>query len=144
MKSCICYHHLSLLFRTGEEWHRIRRILNLKLLKPKVTDGYAESLNDVASDLVTQMKAMRGTDGIIPSLQDELFKWSLECKLVIIKLHIIDFITIPMLSTSLQLLYNISLIESCHYRIVIGNKRHSISQYGRLSFPFHLLLLIVF
>ena len=73
MKSCICYHHLSLLFRTGEEWYRIRRILNLKLLKPKVTDGYAESLNDVASDLVTQMKAMRDTDGIIPSLQDELF-----------------------------------------------------------------------
>lgn len=57
------------------------------MLKPKVTDGYAEPLNDVAGDLITQMKAMRGTDGIIPSLQDELFKWSLECKLVIIKLH---------------------------------------------------------
>lgn len=54
------------------------------MLKPKVTDGYAEPLNNVASDLVTQMKAIRGTDGIIPSLQDELFKWSFECKLVII------------------------------------------------------------
>ena len=53
------------------------------MLKPKVTDGYAKPLNDVASDLVSQMKAMRGTDGIIPSLQDELFKWSLECKLFI-------------------------------------------------------------
>ena len=70
------------------------------MLKPKVTDGYAEPLNDVASDLVTQMKAMRGTDGVIPSLQDELFKWSLECKLVIIKLHTIDFIAIPMPSNS--------------------------------------------
>ena len=68
------------------------------MLKPKTTDGYAEPLNNVTSDLVTQMKAMRGTDGIIPSLQDELFKWSLECKLVIILkayIHIIDFITIP-------------------------------------------------
>lgn len=59
----------------------------MKMLKPKVTDGYAEPLNDIASDLVTQMKAMRGTDGIIPSLQDELFKWSLECELAMIKLY---------------------------------------------------------
>ena len=57
------------------------------MLKPKVTDGYAEPLNNVASDLVSQMKAMRGTDGIIPRLQDELFKWSLECKLVVTKLY---------------------------------------------------------
>ena len=68
--------------RNGEEWYRIRRILNMKMLMPKVTEGYAEQLNDVASDLVAQMKAIRGADGIVPSLQDELLKWSLECKLV--------------------------------------------------------------
>ena len=72
--------------RSADEWYRIRRILNIKMLKPKVTDGYAEPLNDVASDLITQMKAMRGTDGMMSGLQDELFKWSLECELVIIKL----------------------------------------------------------
>ncbi|KAK2559629.1 Cytochrome P450 10 [Acropora cervicornis] len=65
-------------FLGAEEGFRIRRILNIKMLKLKVTDGYAEPLNDVASDLITQMKAIRGSDGIIPSLQDELFKWSLE------------------------------------------------------------------
>ena len=54
----------------------------MKMLRPKVTEGYAEQLNDVASDLVAQIKAIRRADGIIPSLQDELFKWSLECKLV--------------------------------------------------------------
>ena len=68
--------------RNGEEWYRIRRILNMKMLRPKVTEGYAEPLNDVASDLVAQIKAIRGTDGVIPSLEDELFKWSLECKSV--------------------------------------------------------------
>ena len=67
--------------RNGEEWYRIRRILNVKMLRPKVTEGYAEPLNDVAADLLSQMKATRDADGIIPSLQDELFKWSLECKL---------------------------------------------------------------
>ncbi|XP_074618065.1 cytochrome P450 10-like [Acropora palmata] len=65
-------------FLNGEEWYRIRRILNMKMLRPKVAEGYAEPLNDVASDLVAQIKAIRGTDGIIPSLEDELFKWSLE------------------------------------------------------------------
>ncbi|XP_068725389.1 cytochrome P450 10-like [Montipora capricornis] len=62
----------------GEEWYRIRRILNMKMLKPTVTEGYVEPLNDVAADLLSQMKATRDSDGIIPSLQDELFKWSLE------------------------------------------------------------------
>ncbi|XP_074616092.1 cytochrome P450 27C1-like isoform X2 [Acropora palmata] len=50
----------------------------MKMLMPKVTEGYAEPLNDVASDLVAQIKAIRGTDGIIPRVEDELFKWSLE------------------------------------------------------------------
>ncbi|XP_068674581.1 cytochrome P450 10-like [Montipora foliosa] len=62
----------------GEEWYRIRRILNVKMLRPKVTEGYAEPLNDVTADLLSRMKATRDADGIIPSLQDELFKWSLE------------------------------------------------------------------
>ncbi|XP_068675903.1 cytochrome P450 10-like [Montipora capricornis] len=62
----------------GEEWYRIRRILNMKMLRPKVTEGYAEPLNDVVADLLSQIKTIRDADGIIPSLQDELFKWSLE------------------------------------------------------------------
>ena len=53
----------------------------MKMLRPKVTEGYAEPLNDVAADLLSQMKATCDADGIIPSLQDELFKWSLECRL---------------------------------------------------------------
>ncbi|XP_068722710.1 cytochrome P450 10-like isoform X2 [Montipora capricornis] len=62
----------------GEEWHRIRRILNMKMLRPKVTEGYAEPLNDVVADFLSQIKTIRDADGIILSLQDELFKWSLE------------------------------------------------------------------
>ena len=53
----------------------------MKMLRPKVTEGYAEPLNDVVADLLSQIKTMRDADGIIRSLQDELFKWSLECKL---------------------------------------------------------------
>ena len=56
----------------------------MKMLKPKVVGEYAQQLNEVATDLLTQVKETRGTDGIVPGLQQELFKWSLECELILI------------------------------------------------------------
>ena len=53
----------------------------MKMLKPKVVGEYAQQLNEVGTDLLTQVKGTRGTDGIVPGLQQELFKWSLECEL---------------------------------------------------------------
>ena len=66
--------------RRGEEWYKVRRILNQKMLKPKVVGEYAQELNEVATDVLSQLKESRGTDGIVPGLQQELFKWSLECE----------------------------------------------------------------
>jgi len=62
----------------GEEWYKVRRILNMKMLKPKVVGEYTQQLNDVSADLLTRMRETRDTDGVVPSIQDELFKWSLE------------------------------------------------------------------
>lgn len=56
----------------------------MKMLKPKVVGEYAQQLHEVATDLLTQAKETRGTDGIVPGLQQELFKWSLECELILI------------------------------------------------------------
>ena len=67
--------------RRGEEWYKVRRILNVKMLQPKVVGEYAQQLNEVSTDLLTRMREMRDTDGVVPSIQDELFKWSLECEL---------------------------------------------------------------
>lgn len=67
--------------RRGEEWFKVRRILNMKMLKPKVVGEYAQELNEVATDLLSRMKETRDSVGIIPNIQDELFKWSLECEL---------------------------------------------------------------
>lgn len=52
----------------------------MKMLRPKVVEGYLQPLNEVASDLLCQVKETRDSDGVVPSLQDELFKWSLECE----------------------------------------------------------------
>ena len=53
----------------------------MKMLKPKVVGEYAQELNEVATDLLSRMKETRDSVGIIPNIQDELFKWSLECEL---------------------------------------------------------------
>lgn len=62
----------------GEEWYKVRRILNMKMLKPKVIGEYAQGLNEVSSDLLSRLKQTRDDEGLIPNIQDELFKWSLE------------------------------------------------------------------
>ena len=67
-------------YRRGEEWYKVRRILNMKMLKPKVIGEYAQGLNEVSSDLLSQLKKTRDGEGLIPNIQDELFKWSLECE----------------------------------------------------------------
>ena len=68
--------------RQGEEWYKMRHILNKKMLKPKVVGKYSQQLNDVTTDLLSQMKTTRDDNGIVPDIQQELFKWSLECELI--------------------------------------------------------------
>ncbi|XP_078365225.1 cytochrome P450 10-like [Oculina patagonica] len=62
----------------GEEWFKVRRILNMKMLKPKVIGEYSQQLSDVITDLLSRMKQTRDGDGVVPNIQQELFKWSLE------------------------------------------------------------------
>ena len=71
--------------RRGEEWYKVRRVLNMKMLKPKVIGEYAQGFNEVSSDLLSRLKQTRDDEGLIPNIKDELFKWSLEC----------EFITLP-------------------------------------------------
>lgn len=60
----------------------MRRILNMKMLKPKVVGEYSQQLNDVTTDLLSLMKTTRDDNGIVPNIQQELFKWSLECEFI--------------------------------------------------------------
>ena len=77
-----------LLHRRGEEWYKVRRILNMKMLKPKVIGEYAQVLNEVSSDMLLRLKQVRDGAGVISNIQDELFKWSLECEFCFFKMLI--------------------------------------------------------
>ena len=52
------------------------------MLKPEVVGKYSQQLNDITTDLLSQMKTTRDGNGIVPNIQQELFKWSLECELI--------------------------------------------------------------
>ena len=67
--------------RRGEEWYKARRVLNMKMLKPKVIGEYAQGFNEVSSDLLSRLKQTRDDEGLIPNIKDELFKWSLDVSL---------------------------------------------------------------
>ena len=55
--------------RRGEEWYKVRRILNMKMLKPKVIGEYAQGFNEVSSDLLSRLKHTRDDEGLIPNIK---------------------------------------------------------------------------
>ena len=69
--------------RTGEEWLQARIVLNKKMLPPKKVVEFIGPLNEVTSDLVEKLRYIRDTEGdkaLTTSIQNELYKWSMECK----------------------------------------------------------------
>ena len=66
--------------RQGDDWYKVRRLLNMKMLRPKVVGKYDGQMNEVVKDLLLRLNEVRSADHIVPSLQNELFKWSFECK----------------------------------------------------------------
>ena len=52
----------------------------MKMLKPKVIGEYSQQLNDIITDLLSRVKQAQDGDGVVHSIQQELFKWSLECE----------------------------------------------------------------
>jgi hypothetical protein len=51
------------------------------MLKPKVVNEYAPELTGVMHDFIARLMELKESteDKTVPHLQNELFKWSLEC-----------------------------------------------------------------
>lgn len=67
-------------YRRGEDWSRLRRVLAPKMLRPKDIRENLDNFNGVTGDAIEHMVAVRREDDVIPDLEDELAKWSTECK----------------------------------------------------------------
>ncbi|XP_050400661.1 1,25-dihydroxyvitamin D(3) 24-hydroxylase, mitochondrial [Patella vulgata] len=62
----------------GEEWARMRKVVDKPMLKPKAVDNYAKDINKVVEDLLDRFERIRGPDMIVENLSSELFNWALE------------------------------------------------------------------
>ena len=71
---------LSLFYRNGEEWSRIRKALAPKMLRPKDIRENLDNFNAVTRDAIEHMVSVRGADDVLPNLEEELAKWATECK----------------------------------------------------------------
>lgn len=65
----------------GAKWHRIRSILNPRMLKPKHVSSYADAINEVATDFIHRLSWLRDSGGqgaMVHNLADELYKFAFE------------------------------------------------------------------
>uniref|UniRef100_H3BCT7 Cytochrome P450 family 27 subfamily A member 1 n=1 Tax=Latimeria chalumnae TaxID=7897 RepID=H3BCT7_LATCH len=69
------------LLQEGEDWYRIRKVLNQRMLKPQEAKLYDRAINEVVSDLVQRFYWLRETKGsgvMVYDLTDELYRFAFE------------------------------------------------------------------
>ena len=111
--------HLILFFnREGEDWSRVRRALASKMLRPKDIRENLDNFNGVTRDTIEHLLTIRGEDGVVPDLENELAKYAFECKFC----NKSDFATFFCFLTVVNyiLLY---LIEH-YFRVYIASSKH--------------------
>ncbi|XP_071503661.1 cytochrome P450 27C1-like [Diadema antillarum] len=72
---------LGVLTHEGKEWHRARRTISRKIMPPKEVAKFSGLINEIVTDMVTRLRFVRdtkGEDGVVPDLQNEMYKWSME------------------------------------------------------------------
>ncbi|XP_015686566.1 sterol 26-hydroxylase, mitochondrial-like, partial [Protobothrops mucrosquamatus] len=65
----------------GERWHRLRQVLNKRMLKPSEAMLYADSLNEVVSDLIVHLEEERrkSSSGVkVEDMANLLYQFALE------------------------------------------------------------------
>ncbi|XP_071100115.1 probable cytochrome P450 12a5, mitochondrial [Haliotis cracherodii] len=62
----------------GESWHRLRRQVQQKMLKPKAVSAYFSDQAKVADDFIDSLRQHRNKDDIIEDLLQHLYKYAAE------------------------------------------------------------------
>ncbi|XP_069744142.1 1,25-dihydroxyvitamin D(3) 24-hydroxylase, mitochondrial [Narcine bancroftii] len=68
----------GLLLLEGEDWQRVRRIFQKKLMKPTEVAKLDGKINGVLKDFIGRLEMLRGETGRVDHLYQELNKWSFE------------------------------------------------------------------
>ncbi|XP_058248816.1 sterol 26-hydroxylase, mitochondrial-like [Hemibagrus wyckioides] len=65
----------------GEEWYKLRSVLNKRMLHPKDSVKYENVVNEVVTDFIKRichLRQMSSTGDLIPNMSNELYRFSLE------------------------------------------------------------------
>ncbi|KAH9507956.1 hypothetical protein Btru_052455 [Bulinus truncatus] len=62
----------------GEEWYRLRKVVQFIMLRPQASLDYLPAQNEVANDFVEKMKTLIDTTGQIPELNKWIARWGIE------------------------------------------------------------------
>ncbi|XP_069994046.1 1,25-dihydroxyvitamin D(3) 24-hydroxylase, mitochondrial-like [Penaeus vannamei] len=71
----------GILTEQGEEWWRVRRLIQRHSMRPQMVLQYLPQMDRVAREFVVRIGELRDDLNELPdNFVEELFKWSLECK----------------------------------------------------------------
>jgi hypothetical protein len=78
----------GILIAKGEEWWRIRSKAQQPFLKTKNIEHYLPVLGDIAEEFIDRIRLIRQPNNseMRPDFINEMYKWALECKSVLIVL----------------------------------------------------------
>ncbi|XP_041353531.1 1,25-dihydroxyvitamin D(3) 24-hydroxylase, mitochondrial-like [Gigantopelta aegis] len=68
----------GILIAKDEDWARMRRVLNRRMLNIKHVEKYVPDFNEVSRDFLDRLEHVRTEDNRITGLNTELFHWALE------------------------------------------------------------------
>lgn len=71
-----------LMIRGDESWRRARSVMDKKMMRPKEVLAYTDRVNGVSADFVRKMLGNRDENNTVSDIENEMFKWSMECKLI--------------------------------------------------------------
>ncbi|XP_045111181.1 probable cytochrome P450 49a1 isoform X2 [Portunus trituberculatus] len=69
----------GIIVENGDEWWRVRSLVQTTLLKPMVINEYLTEMDDVSCTFMDRIQELQDKYGEMPdNFQDELYKWALE------------------------------------------------------------------
>ncbi|KAH3714777.1 hypothetical protein DPMN_057477, partial [Dreissena polymorpha] len=67
---------------SGEEWRKIRTLLNNCLLRPRQASQYVDDINRISGELTEKLSAIRDqdrADNFVPNMLNIMYSWAIEC-----------------------------------------------------------------
>ncbi|XP_005099825.1 cytochrome P450 27C1 [Aplysia californica] len=74
----------AILVSNGENWRRMRSVLEKPILKPSSLSNHVTSMRAVSSDFLNRLDTLRDDRGDVNNIDSELLKWSLEAAGVVL------------------------------------------------------------